>query len=88
MFAAARSGQISVKPWELLWPALGAVFILVILYLNLKGQSGVSPALVALIWVLIGVEIALVAGNLAKRIGESLTRELDNADAGHSELVE
>ncbi len=88
VFAAARSGQISVKPWELLWPALGAVFILVILYLNLKGQSGVSPALVALIWVLIGVEIALVAGNLAKRIGESLTRELDNADAGHSELVE
>ncbi len=67
-------------------PGLGGVFILIVIYYGVKDASGVSPAFVAIAWVLVGLVVALVAGNLAKRIGASLTEELEDAEHSSSRL--
>jgi hypothetical protein len=45
-----------------------------------KDASGLSPAFVAIGWVVLGLLVAVFAGGLAQRIGASLTRELDDVD--------
>jgi amino acid transporter len=84
VFAAWRRGQISIRAGELVLPALGAVFILVVIFYNVKDASGFSPAFVALGWVALGLLVALLAAGLAQRIGASLTRELGDVDEGET----
>ncbi|HET8598852.1 MAG TPA: APC family permease [Segeticoccus sp.] len=76
VFFAARRKLISVRMAELVIPGLGAVFILMVIWYGLRDQVGFSPAYLALIWVAIGVVIALTAPRLTKRIGASLAHEL------------
>jgi amino acid transporter len=85
---AWRKGQLRLAPWELAVPTLGALFILVVIFYNVKDATGVSPAGVALVWVGVGAVIAAVAKSLAERIGRSLTAELSEADAAHELVVE
>jgi amino acid transporter len=77
VFAAWRRGQITVRAIELIVPALGALLILTVLWYGLKDQTGFAPAYLAVIWVVVGIVIALAAPRLARRIGTSLTRELE-----------
>jgi amino acid transporter len=59
-------------------PLLGAVVILVVLWFNVKDATEWSAApLLGLYWCAIGLVIAIAASRIAKRVGESLTRELD-----------
>lgn len=80
VFAAWRNGQITVRAPELALPALGGLFIVIVISYSVKDASGLSPAFVALAWVMLGVLVATLAGKLAARIGASLARELDMAD--------
>lgn len=77
VFAAWRRGRITIRPVELIAPAIGGIFILIVLWYGVKDQTGVSPAYVALAWALVGIIIALAAPKLAARIGRSLAKELD-----------
>ena len=85
---AWRKGQLNLATWELAIPLLGALFILVVIFYNVKDASGVSPASVALVWVGASVVIAALAKPLAERIGRSLTEELSQADAAHELVTE
>lgn len=76
VFAASRRGLIPVPAGELVIPAAGAVFIVLVIWYGLKDQTGFSPAYLAVIWVLVGVAVALAVPRLARRIGSSLSREL------------
>lgn len=87
VFFAWRKGQVQVSAAELVLPALGGLFILTVIWYGLKDSVSPHPAFVALVWVLIGVVIAVVAGRLAERIGSSLTQEIEDADEGRSELA-
>jgi len=52
--------------------------IAVVLWFNVKDAETWSAApLLGLYWCAIGLVIALAASGIAKRVGESLTRELD-----------
>jgi amino acid transporter len=84
VFAAWRRGQITVRPAELVLPALGGLFILVVIFYSVKDASGLSPAFVAIGWVVLGLLVAVFAGGLAQRIGASLTRELQDVDTEHT----
>ena len=84
VFAAWRRVQIRVRAAELALPALGGLFILVVIAYSVRDASGFSPAFVAIGWVALGVGVALLAGRLAQRIGASLTRELADVDDDHT----
>lgn len=59
-------------------PLLGAVVILVVLWFNVKdAETWLAAPLLGLYWCAVGLVIALAASGIAKRVGESLTRELD-----------
>ncbi|WP_051208784.1 APC family permease [Propionicicella superfundia] len=83
VIVAWRKKLVKAAAWEMVIPALGALFILVVIFYNVKDASGISPATVALAWVVVGAIIALAAKPLAERIGNSLTAELDEADSAH-----
>jgi hypothetical protein len=68
----------------LVLPALGGLFILVVIFYSVKDASGLSPAFVAIAWVVLGLLVAVFAGGLAQRIGASLTQELDEVDKDHT----
>jgi amino acid transporter len=75
-FASVHGGKGKVL--GLLLPLLGAVVIVVVLWFNVKDASTWSAApLLGLYWCVVGLVIALAASGIAKRVGESLTRELD-----------
>ena len=58
--------------------AMFAVAIAVVLWFNVKDATEWSAApLLGLYWCAIGLVIAIAASRIAKRVGESLTRELD-----------
>ena len=76
VFAASRRGLIPVPAGEMVIPAAGAVFIVLVIWYGLKDQTGFSPPYLAVIWVLAGVAVALAVPMLARRIGSSLSREL------------
>lgn len=80
VIAAARRGDLSIRPAELALPALGGLFIVVVIFYNVKDASGLSPAFVAIAWVLVGVLVATFARNLAARIGASLSQELADVE--------
>ena len=80
VFAAWRRGQVTLNPAELVLPALGGLFIVVVIVYSVKDASGLSPAFVAIGWVVVGLLVAAFAGGLAQRIGASLTRELQDVD--------
>lgn len=88
VIVAWRKGLIQVASWELAIPALGALFILVVIFYNVKDATGVSPAAVALAWVAFGAIVAVVAKSLAERIGSSLTEELSEANAAYEPAIE
>ncbi len=80
VFAAWRRGQISVRAPELVLPGLGGLFIVVVIVYSVKDATGLSPAFVAIGWVVVGLVVAMVARGLAQRIGASLTRELADVE--------
>ncbi|WP_199254549.1 APC family permease [Mycolicibacterium mengxianglii] len=60
-------------------PLLGAVVIAVVLWFNVKDAETWSAApLLGLYWCVIGLVIAVAASRIAKRVGESLTLELNS----------
>ena len=62
----------------LVLPLLGAVVIVVVLWFNVKDAETASAApLLGLYWCVIGLVIALAASGIAKRVGESLSAELN-----------
>ena len=63
---------------------IAGMVILVIVIFGQGGAdaTGLSPAFVAIGWVVIGLVIAVAAGKLAARIGASLRDELDAVDDG------
>ncbi|GFG53103.1 amino acid permease [Mycolicibacterium agri] len=66
------------KAAGLLLPLLGAVVIVVVLWFNVKDAESWSAApLLGLYWCLVGLIIALAASGIAKRVGESLSTELN-----------
>jgi amino acid transporter len=85
---AWRKGLVKAAAWEMVIPALGALFILVVIFYNVKDATGISPATVALTWVIVGAIIAVAAKALAERIGASLTEELSQADTAHALVTE
>lgn len=84
VFAASRKGLITVRAPELVLPALGGAFILVVIIYSVKDASGFAPAYVAIAWVLAGLLVAALASKLAARIGASLTQELGDVESGHT----
>jgi amino acid transporter len=75
-FVAVHGGQ--GKAPGLILPLLGAVVILVVLWFNVKdAETWLAAPLLGLYWCAVGLVIALAASGIAKRVGESLTRELD-----------
>ncbi|HKV20453.1 MAG TPA: APC family permease [Mycobacterium sp.] len=59
-------------------PLLGALVIVVVLWFNVKDAETWSAApLLGLYWCVIGAIIALAASGIAKRVGESLSAELN-----------
>jgi amino acid transporter len=87
VFAAWRRSEISIHAAELVIPALGGLFILVVIGYGLKDATGVSPAFVALGWVFIGLIIVVFASQLAARIGSSLVEELAEVEAGQDVMA-
>ena len=81
-----RRGLVGGNAAEMILPGLGALFIVVVIFYNVKDATGLSPAFVAIAWVVVGAIIAAVAGGLAKRIGASLSTELEAVDEGTSVL--
>jgi hypothetical protein len=77
VFAAWRKGVITLRPLELVLPALLSLLTVFVIYYTVKDSSGFSPAYVGVIWVATGTGISLVAKSLTRRIGSSLARELD-----------
>ncbi len=66
------------KVLGLVLPLLGAVVIAVVLWFNVKDAANWSAApLLGLYWCVIGLVIALAASGIAKRVGESLSAELE-----------
>lgn len=86
VFAARRRGQIQVRAAELILPALGGLFIIIVLWYGFKDQTGFSPAYMGTTWAIIGVIIAVAAPRLTECIGASLTHELEEVP-GKGELV-
>jgi hypothetical protein len=71
------------KVLGLLLPVLGALVIAVVLWFNVKDATEWSAApLLGLYWCAVGLVIAIAASRIAKRVGESLTRELDLTATG------
>ncbi|TGD89780.1 APC family permease [Mycolicibacterium sp. CH28] len=65
-------------------PLLGALVIVVVLWFNVKDAQAWSAApLLGLYWCVVGLIIALAASRIAKRVGESLSEELDLAPHMH-----
>ncbi|MGH3583084.1 MAG: APC family permease, partial [Mycobacterium sp.] len=82
-FARMHGGKGRVLGLAL--PLLGAVVILVVLWFNVKDAAEWSAApLLGLYWCAIGLVIAIAASRIAKRVGESLVRELDLTAASPS----
>ena len=71
-------------------PLLGAVVILVVLWFNVKdAETWAAAPLLGLYWCAVGLVIAIAASGIAKRVGESLTHELEStppveADGGRA----
>ena len=62
----------------LVLPLLGALVIVVVLWFNVKDAETWSAApLLGLYWCLLGLIIAIAASGIAKRVGESLSTELN-----------
>jgi hypothetical protein len=62
----------------LVLPLLGALVIVVVLWFNVKDAETWSAApLLGLYWCLVGLVIAIAASGIAKRVGESLSAELN-----------
>lgn len=77
-FEAVHGGKGKVLGLTL--PLLGAVVIAVVLWFNVKDAETWSAApLLGLYWCIVGLVIAVAASRIAKRVGESLTQELDLA---------
>ena len=68
----------------LVLPLLGAIVIVVVLWFNVKDAETWSAApLLGLYWCIVGLIIAIAASGIAKRVGESLSVELDLAPRMH-----
>src|SRR5215208_4988044 len=62
----------------LVLPLLGAVVIVVVLWFNVKDAETWSAApLLGLYWCILGLVIAIAASGIARRVGESLSVELN-----------
>jgi hypothetical protein len=66
------------KALGLVLPLLGALVIVVVLWFNVKDAATWSAApLLGLYWCIVGLVIALAASGIAKRVGTSLSAELN-----------
>jgi amino acid transporter len=75
-FVGVHGGR--AKALGLTLPLLGALVIVVVLWFNVKGAETWSAApLLGLYWCALGLVIAIAASGIAKRVGESLIRELE-----------
>jgi amino acid transporter len=75
-FVGVHGGR--AKALGLTLPLLGALVIVVVLWFNVKGAETWSAApLLGLYWCALGLVIAIAASSIAKRVGESLIRELE-----------
>lgn len=75
-FVSVHGGKGKVAGIAL--PLLGALVIVVVLWFNVKDAESWSAApLLGLYWCAIGLVIAIAASGIAKRVGESLSAELD-----------
>jgi amino acid transporter len=75
-FAGVHGGKGKVLGLAL--PLVGAVVIAVVLWFNVKDATEWSAApMLGIYWCVIGLVIAVAASRIAKRVGESLTRELE-----------
>lgn len=88
VIVAWRKGKVKAAAWEMVIPAAGALFILIVVFYNVKDATGISPAAVAIGWVVLGAIITLAARGLSARIGRSLAEELDKADAEQASITE
>lgn len=85
-FARVHGGK--GKALGLVLPLLGAVVIVVVLWFNVKDATEWSAApLLGLYWCAIGLVISIAASRVAKRVGESLARELDLTAADDGRAV-
>lgn len=75
-FLSVHGGKGKVP--GLVLPLLGAVVIVVVLWFNVKdAETATAAPLLGLYWCVIGLVIALAASGIAKRVGESLSAELN-----------
>ena len=75
-FAHVHGGKGKVL--GLVLPLLGAAVIAVVLWFNVKdAEEWLAAPMLGLYWCAVGLVIAIAASRVAKRVGESLTRELD-----------
>ena len=73
------------KALGLVLPLLGALVIVVVLWFNVKDAETWSAApLLGLYWCIVGLVIALAASGIAKRVGESLSAELNLTSSEHA----
>jgi amino acid transporter len=67
-------------------PLLGAVVIVVVLWFNVKdAETWAAAPLLGLYWCIVGLIIAIAASGIAKRVGESLSAELNLKSPNRSE---
>ena len=65
------------KTSGLLFPAIGAVVIVAVLWFSVKDSTTWSaPPILGLFWCVIGLVIAIAASGIAKRVGAALTAEV------------
>ncbi|GAA4477562.1 APC family permease [Microbacterium panaciterrae] len=59
-------------------PSLGAVVIVIVIWFNVKDSADAAASgLVGLYWCALGLVLAIAASKIAKRVGESLAKELE-----------
>jgi amino acid transporter len=87
---AALNGRLQVAKWRAVIPIAAALLVAYTLYNQLVPAPAMPYRLfpyIALAWLIIGAAIVLFAPNMAKRIGDALTRTLGLSSADSDNAV-